>query len=50
VFTKESFEEFERLRDELVARKIKEYYDAHPVERETLINSTNKEIEAKKNE
>jgi hypothetical protein len=45
VFTKESFEEFERLHDEFVSRKIKEYYDAHPEEREALINGLNKKVE-----
>ena len=39
VFTEKSFEEFERLHDEFVSRKIKEYYDAHPEEREALIGS-----------
>jgi hypothetical protein len=38
VFTLESFKVFERLRDEVVARKIKEFYDAHPEEREALTN------------
>jgi hypothetical protein len=37
VFTLESFEVFERLRDEVLASKIKEYYDAHPEQREALI-------------
>jgi hypothetical protein len=46
VFTEKSFEEIERLRDELVARKIREYYEAHPEEREALINGLNKKIEA----
>jgi hypothetical protein len=38
VFTMESFEVFEQLRDEVITRKIKEYYDAHPEEREELTN------------
>jgi hypothetical protein len=38
VFTLESFEVFERLRDEVLACKIKAYYDAHPEEREALTN------------
>lgn len=45
VFTEESFEEFERLHDGFVSQKIKEYYDAHPEEREALINGLNKKIE-----
>jgi hypothetical protein len=45
VFTEKSFEEFERFHDEFVARKIREYYDAHPEEREALINGLNKKIE-----
>ena len=44
VFTEKSFEEFERFHDEFVARKIREYYEAHPEEREALINSLNKKI------
>ena len=48
VFTTQSFDEYERLRDELVGRRIKEYYDTHPTEREALINSTNKEMGAAK--
>jgi hypothetical protein len=51
VFTEKSFEEFERLHDEFVARKIREYYEAHPEERAALINGLNKKIEkVKKNE
>jgi hypothetical protein len=51
VFTEKSFEEFERFHDEFVARKIREYYEAHPGEREALINDLNKKIEkAKKSE
>jgi hypothetical protein len=45
IFTKESFEEFERFHDEFIARKIREYYEAHPEEREALINGLNKKIE-----
>jgi hypothetical protein len=45
VFTEKSFEEYERLHDEFVSRKIKEYYDAHPEEREALINGLNKKSE-----
>ncbi len=44
VFTEKSFEEFERLHDEFVARRIREYYDAHPEEREALLNDLNKEM------
>jgi len=36
VFTEKSFGEIERFQDEFVARKIREYYDAHPEEREAL--------------
>jgi hypothetical protein len=42
VFTEKSFEEFERFHDEFVARKIREYYEAHPEERAALINGLNK--------
>jgi uncharacterized protein (DUF2225 family) len=45
VFTDKSFEEIERLQDEFLARRIKEYYDAHPMEREALTSSSNKEME-----
>jgi hypothetical protein len=45
VFTEKSFEEFERLHDEFLAQKIREYYDAHPMERAALINGLNKNIE-----
>jgi hypothetical protein len=44
VFTEKSFEEFEQLHDEFIARKIREYFEAHPDERSALINSSNKEI------
>ena len=47
VFTEKSFEEIERLHDEFIARKIREYYEAHPEEM-ALINSSNKEMEAEK--
>jgi len=51
IFTEKSFEEFERFHDEFVARKIREYYEAHPEEREALINCLNRKIEElKKNE
>jgi hypothetical protein len=45
VFTEKSFEEFERFHDEFVARKTREYYEAHPEERATLINGLNKKTE-----
>jgi hypothetical protein len=45
VFTERSFENFERLHDEFISRKIKEYYDAHPEERAALINSSNRVTE-----
>ncbi len=47
VFTEKSFEEFERLHDELIARKIREYYEAHPEERIALTNRPNNETEGK---
>jgi hypothetical protein len=51
VFTEKSFEMFERLHDEFVSRKIKEYYDAHPEERQALVKGLNKKIgELKKSE
>jgi hypothetical protein len=46
VFSEKSFEEVERLHDEFTARKIKEYFEAHPEEQNALINSSNKKIEA----
>jgi hypothetical protein len=45
IFTEKSFEEFKRSHDEFVSRKIKEYYDVHPEEREALVNGLNKKIE-----
>jgi hypothetical protein len=45
VFGEKSFEEFERFHDEFVARKIREYYEAHPGEREALTNGLNRKIE-----
>ncbi len=48
VFNEKSFEEFERLHDEFLARKIREYYEAHPEEREALINGLNRKIEEQK--
>jgi hypothetical protein len=36
VFSDKSFEEFERLHDEFIARKIREYFESHPEEREAL--------------
>lgn len=51
IFTEKSYEEYERLHDKFLSRKIKEYYDAHPEEREALISGLNKKIEElKKNE
>jgi hypothetical protein len=51
VFTEKSFEEIERLHDEFVTRKIREYYEAHPEERAAFIQGLNKKIEElKKNE
>jgi hypothetical protein len=46
VFSEKSFEEIEKLHDEHIARKIKEYFDAHPEEQIALINSLKKEKEA----
>ncbi|MCW4046652.1 MAG: hypothetical protein NWE99_03695 [Candidatus Bathyarchaeota archaeon] len=48
IFTKESFEEFERFHDEFIAGKIREYYEAHPEAREALIQGLNKKIEESK--
>jgi hypothetical protein len=45
VFTEKSFEDIERLHDEFIARKIREYYEAHPKEREALLNGLNKKTE-----
>ena len=45
IFTEKSFEEFERIRDEFVARKIREYYELHPEEREASINGLKKKSE-----
>jgi hypothetical protein len=36
VFSQKSFEEFERLHDEFIAKKIREYFESHPEEREAL--------------
>jgi hypothetical protein len=50
-FSEKSFEEFERLHDEFVARKIREYYEGYPQEREALMHGLNKKSEElKKNE
>ena len=48
VFTEKSFEEIERVHDEFIVEKIKEYYEEHPEERSTLIKDSNKEMEAEK--
>ncbi len=48
VFTEKSFEEIERLQDECLAKKIGEYYDAHPMEREALLKDSNKKLEEEK--
>jgi hypothetical protein len=48
VFTEKSFEKIEQLNDELVSRKIKEYYDAHPEEREVILNGLKQETEETK--
>jgi hypothetical protein len=45
VFTEKSFEEFERLHDEFVTSKIREYYEAHPEKRAAFIQGLNKEME-----
>jgi len=45
VFTEKSYEAVEEEYDVHIARKIREYYDAHPGEREALINGLNKKIE-----
>jgi hypothetical protein len=37
VFAEKSFEEFERLHDEFVTSKIREYYEAHPEERKASL-------------
>ena len=50
VFTEKSYEDVEEEYDLCIARKIREYYDAHPGEREALINGLNKKIEELKNE
>ena len=49
IFSEKSFEEFERFHDEFIARKIREYYEAHPEERETLIHGLTKKKEELKN-
>jgi hypothetical protein len=48
VFTEKSFEEFEGFHDEFIARKIREYFEAHPEESTALNNNSNKEIGAAK--
>jgi hypothetical protein len=45
VFTEKSYESVEEEYDLHIARKIREYYEAHPGEREALINGLNKKIE-----
>ena len=50
VFTEKSFEKYERLHDEFIARTIREHYEAHPEERMALINSSNKEMRVAKSE
>ena len=46
VFTEKSFEEIERVHDEFIVEKIREYYEAHPEERAALIDNSSKEREA----
>jgi hypothetical protein len=48
VFTEKSFEEFEQLQDEFTARRIREYFEAHPEERIALTNKFKQEMEATK--
>jgi hypothetical protein len=45
VFTEKSYEAVEEEYDTHIARKIREYYEAHPGEREALINGLNRKIE-----
>jgi hypothetical protein len=48
VFTEKSFEEFEGFHDEFISRKIRDYYEEHPEEREALIKGLNEKTEEKK--
>jgi hypothetical protein len=48
VFTKKSYEVVEQEFDTHIAQKIREYYEAHPGEREALVNSLNKENQGAK--
>jgi hypothetical protein len=43
VFTEKSFEAFEGFHDEFISRKIREYYEMHPEEREALVNGSKQE-------
>jgi hypothetical protein len=45
VFTEKSYEAVEAEFDIHIARSIREYYEAHPGEREALLNGLNKKIE-----
>jgi hypothetical protein len=45
VFTEKSFEDFEAEIDRRWSLEVKKYYDAHPEEREALVNGLNKKIE-----
>jgi hypothetical protein len=45
VFTEKSFEKFEGFHDEFISRKIREYYEEHPEEREALIKGLDKKME-----
>lgn len=42
VFTEKSFEEYERIHDEFMASRIKEYFDAHPEEKPPLPSGLSK--------
>ncbi len=50
VFTEKSYEKYERLHDELLASKIREYYEAHPEEKKAIIQNMKKVEEEKHNE
>jgi hypothetical protein len=45
IFTEKSFKAYEAEIDRRWSLKVKEYYDAHPEEREALINGLNKKSE-----
>lgn len=50
VFTEKSFEKFEGFHDEIMSRKIREYFEEHPEERAALVNVSEQENGGEKSE